>query len=210
MNSYISNLGLLLLFSGFLLISCGKDNEDEDSNNVVQVTAEVGSWFGGGVVAYILQSGDPGYQSGQTHGFIVAPQELGSLPWGCSGTFIGGTSQNLGQGKVNTDYIVAGCPDSGGAARRCYDLELNGFSDWHLPSLDELKKLNLNHEIIDSVLLANGGEPFEMWDTGSIYWSSTELFNNNGLRAYCLRFDISNADYQLKTSLFRVRPISSF
>jgi len=37
-----------------------------------------------------------------------------------------------------------GCSTAGIAARLCGDLVLNGYSDWYLPSLDELSKLFIN------------------------------------------------------------------
>jgi hypothetical protein len=54
-----------------------------------------------------------------------------------------------------------GCPDAGIAARLCGDLVQGGFSDWYLPSKDELNTLYTNQ-------VAIGG--FDV----AYYWSSSE------------------------------------
>ena len=64
---------------------------------------------------------------------------------------------------------MAGCATSSIAARLCGDLIEGGYSDWYLPSKDELNKLYLNR-------VAIGG--FQL-DVSGIYWSSTEFDNNN-------------------------------
>ena len=96
----------------------------------------------------------------------AATDQSTSAPWGCQGTPIaeGATPEAIGQGVINTAYIVAGCATSGIAARVANDLVLNGFSDWFLPSLLELTEMYTN--------LASAG-------IGSLsnhsYWSSTQL-----------------------------------
>ena len=71
----------------------------------------VGTPYGGGVVGYILQSGDPGYVAGQTHGLIAATSDQSSaIIWALSGfqsTSVGATSTALGTGSTNTAKIVA-------------------------------------------------------------------------------------------------------
>ena len=55
-----------------------------------------------------------------------------------------------------------GCATAGIAARLCGDLVLNGYSDWYLPSKDELNKLYLNRTAIGGFAAA-------------YYWSSSEI-----------------------------------
>ncbi len=124
----------------------------------------IGDSYGGGKVAYILQSGDPGYIAGQVHGLIAAVSDQSTgAEWGCYAENIPGAEGiALGTGNQNTIDIVTGCSTSGIAARICYDLVLGGYSDWYLPSKDELHKLYLNK-------VAIGGFAIDY------YWSSSEV-----------------------------------
>jgi hypothetical protein len=158
-------------------------------------TLVIGETFQGGKVGYVLQSGDPGYVAGESHGFIVTASDVTtSIAWGCNNVSLTGADGTaIGTGNQNTTDIITGCGGSN-AAKSCYDLVQNGYSDWYLPSKDELNKLYLNNGSIG------------MW-TSTNYWSSSEVSSTT---AYAQIFSTGLQSAQGKTNTYRVRAIRSF
>jgi hypothetical protein len=110
-------------------------------------TLGIGDNYQGGIIGYFFRSGDSGYIQGQLHGLIVAPNDQGNAMWACAyanwSMITLGTSSRIGTGNANTIHILnnIGCNTSGIAAQICYDLILNGYNDWYLPSFMELYKI---------------------------------------------------------------------
>lgn len=133
--------------------SYGTAYGQEVSFITLPIVFSVGQSWGGGIIFYVDSTGQ--------HGFISATLDQGKASWGCNETFLGGTSTGLGTGKANTDIILSGCSEGGTAARICKDLVLNGYSDWFLPSRDELYMMYEQRNVIGGFKVDN-------------YWSSSE------------------------------------
>jgi hypothetical protein len=187
----IITLGFIIL----LPVSCKKDT----ANNTPVLT--IGQSYQGGVIGYLFLPGDPGYDAKVQHGLIAAPsdQSASIVWWNGSYTTTGATATALGSGNDNTNTIVASQGTGNYAAKICYDLVLGGYSDWYLPSKDELHKLYINRVAIGG--FSNG-----------YYWNSSEKAFNH---AFSHIFANGNEDptfywFFTKNSELSLRAVRSF
>jgi hypothetical protein len=156
----------------------------------------IGDFYQGGVIFYLDGSGG---------GLVcaVSDQSTGT-EWGCQGTEISGADGTaIGTGAQNTIDIEAGCTTPVIAADICANLSLNGYTDWFLPSKDELNAMFQNKAAIDATAIANGGAAF----VSNGRWSSSEDGNDGAWLQY---FDSGYQDYYLKSSAGRVRAVRAF
>ncbi|MDB9809362.1 DUF1566 domain-containing protein, partial [Flavobacteriales bacterium] len=156
----------------------------------------IGSTYQGGIVFYL---------DGNGGGLIAAPTDQSSgAEWGCFGTNItgaGGTA--IGTGTQNTIDIEAGCTTPGTAADICANLTLGGYSDWFLPSKDELNEMYLNIGQGNALGLGNVGG----FAINSYYWSSAE---NGSYDAWRQIFTNGNQNSNYKSYNFIVRAVRAF
>jgi hypothetical protein len=137
----------------------------------------VGDAYGGGIIAYIYQSGDPGYSSINTPVLISATSDQtsgGRVNWSNSSNLStevnlsGASYEVLGAGSANTDAIISLYTNTGTyAAKTARDYRGGAYTDWYLPSRDELNKLYINRVVIGS-FITNNTHPV------SVYWTSNE------------------------------------
>lgn len=105
----------------------------------------------------------------------VAPNDPGSLLWDEGGlpfTFIDDTATQVGTGQENTTAITSALGAGTYAARVAQDYTEGGFSDWFLPSLDELQ---LVYDNLDAIGDLNADYGF----ASTYYWSSSEIDADN-------------------------------
>jgi hypothetical protein len=137
------------------------------------VSLSIGQSYQGGKVAYVLVNGDPGYDATTQHGLIAATSDQSrSITWDrltgefplYQGTNRGAIGTAIGTGFSNTNTIIAsqGTNYAAGVARAYTG---GGYTDWYLPSKDELNKLYLNRVAIGGFISNSNG----------LYWSSSEI-----------------------------------
>ena len=164
---------------------------------------QVGDNYQGGIIIHIYQPGDSGYVSGQIHGIIAStvdqtinstsiyyPGERGCM-WQ-PGTYVSSQQTTyfdrtnsvgvaLGTGGQNTSLILSVCQRTRlpfPAATLASQYDGGGFTDWVLPSRNELALL---YQFRNSI----GGF------ANSWYWSSTE---KNDAYVDALDFSTGNFD----------------
>jgi len=161
------------------------------SNNSDVFTGSVGDHYQGGIVAYIDET--------EKHGLIAAPSDQSADSQWSNGSdiYIDATGTAIGTGKSNTTRIVQAQGEGGYAAKLCDDLVLNGYSDWYLPSKDELNILYQNRNLI-------GGF------SSDYYWSSSKYEYDN-YHAWNENFNNGDQDYLRYTNtIYRVRAVRAF
>ena len=174
-----------------------KNGDSKYTQNLLSI----GDNYNGGIIGYILQGGDPGYDSDVQHGLIVAPVDQSSNS--NNGTYGAGiqyvTPVDIGSGQNNTALVALNV--TFGGLFICDNLNLNGYSDWFMPSRDELLKIYDNRVIIGG-FNTSGNE---------LYWTSS-FHPTNANYAYHVNFTdgIANINIRTNNTNLSVRAIRYF
>jgi len=149
------------------------------SSSVVPVSPlQVGDFYQGGVVFHLFVSGETGYVSGETHGLIAAVEDQSSgIQWNNgSSVTTGAIATAIGTGSANTDAIISaqGATETSYAAGLARAYTGGEYTDWFLPSKDELNQIYINKSTLEAV---SGFNAF----TNTYYWSSTEHDSDDAL-----------------------------
>ena len=182
---------------------------DCDGNELTQY--QVGDLTEGGIVFYVDETGQ--------HGLVAALEDLTEgatdpyglgygYEWGCYFENVSGADgAAIGTGYQNTmDIVNQGCDTENGgitAAQAALDAEINDYSDWFLPSNDELNEMY--NTIGPGGLGSNIGGFGNSND--SYYWSSSEI---NNMTAWGVYFDNGDVELSSKNNTRSVRVIRSF
>lgn len=148
----------------------------------------IGDVYQGGYIFHIDPNG--------INGLVCDTVDLSTNVWGCEGTSITGAyGTAIGTGEMNTKSILADCSETYSAADTCNNRISTIYTDWYLPSKDEL-------DSIYSKLYPGIGD---FWS--ATYWTSSEYDANN---AWAKDFSTAANWNSTKSTPHYVRAIRSF
>lgn len=175
-------------------------------------THYVGELYGGGIVFWVDQTGEPG--------LIASLDDLNGgsgVSWSnITSTEIGASAKSMTDGLSNSNAIVGQSGHTSSAAKLCLDYSITTdqtYDDWYLPSNRELYLLASQDILIDKILdndgdaNTNGFSQEYTHPTYGRYWSSTENLNNYACGYYFL---YSYSYFYYKGFTYRVRAVRAF
>jgi len=195
-GTFTSSITGLTLGNYYFVRAYASNSINTTYGNEIRFRAvKIGDIFQGGKIAYIFQPGDPGYVSGATKGIIASTADQSSgIQWYNGSNKNITTSSLLYFGSTNTSEIINQQEAGTYAASCCRNYQGGGYTDWSLPSKNELHKLFINKTSI-------GG--FEE----AYYWSSTQY---NISSAHFQNFYNGITNSSPKDQTYHVRAIRYF
>ena len=168
-------------------------------SNSITTPLQVGDFYQGGVVFWLDVTGQ--------HGLIAAVADQSSGKRWYNGSYVttGATGTAIGTGSANTDAIinVQSATETSYAAGLARAYTGGGYTDWFLPSKDELNKMFSYKAVINTTATANDGSNFAT----NNYWSSTEYDDND---AWYQNFGSGSQTNNLKFYALNVRAVRAF
>ena len=168
------------------------------ANNVF--THYIGEYFEGGIVFHLYRD-----SVGIEHGLIVSHSDLSmDSQWSSIDTLIGNNGKSTWNGFSNTQAISNDTTILISAAKACKNLVQANYSDWYLPSIDELyimfsHRFDINRRLSQ----VNGSQLIGL----SYYWSSTELDKTDALSVNTITGVIAQ---DAKSTMKKVRAIRKY
>mgnify|MGYP000264419471 CR=1 FL=1 len=173
----------------------------------------VGDYRDGVIVFYIANEptdldGDGDLDTGLVCAIQDHPDVIAWIQGGNTQTTINGvTSASIGHGQTNTTAMMNQVGYTGGAAKVCNDYSITvneiTYSDWFLPSKDELNQMYEHKATINTTAAANSGSSFST----NVYWSSTE---DDNYLAWLQNFISGNQNHFYKNLPYYVRAVRAF
>jgi len=165
----------------------------------------IGEYYQGGIIFDVYNGPD-----GNEHGLIVSLNDVsdGTVWSDVGSSLIGNAAQSLWNGQENSDAITKQSGHTTSAAQICIDYNYNGFSDWYLPSIDELNLLKNARYLINKTA-DNDGDPLtNPINHFDYYWSSTEALSYS---AFVIQFGTGdNHTIGKNTALYHIRAVRKF
>jgi hypothetical protein len=165
---------------------------------VFPATAALGSIGpGGGKLFYYSAAGFTMADNNQVcHYLEAAPSNMPRRIWVSTSTAGGvSTGTGIGAGRKNTALILA-VDTEAPAAKACNEYSNGGYTDWFLPSRDELNVLYTNRTTMGN-----------MWITNRYYWSSSQ---GNYVDAWLQDFSYGGQGEEQKFNYGYVRAVRAF
>jgi len=138
----------------------------------------VGSYYRGGIIVCLPENGQPGLIAAPTSFPQQYTWSIDNNSDHCVITYAFETE--YGKGKENTEKIVQIQGEGDYAAKVCYDLDLNGYTDWFLPSIGEYQKMVAVGELLNFPPPAG----YTYKHGGLYHWTSSEDSNPLYARYY--------------------------
>lgn len=182
-------------------------------NNGVPLDSLYGKLFEGGLLFY-LNTNDGSGLVAATEDQLRENISSCCATWGALQFDTGAIGAEIGDGVINSQKVISvynaeSIPTKDIAIQLCMDLELNGFSDWFLPSRGELNLMWENLADYDGDGLNSGrGDPGNLGGfVDNVYWSSTE---HNESFARMLRFNEGTSTFPMKSAFGNIRAARAF